>query len=399
MRTFAELLSSTAVRGEKDSPKLRVVFQGKSEWLKKCESAVHALPCLREEGAADVVVTDSGEGPGWHFSLNGRRLSDDLREFFWHANRGAHPIELALHSRDGIEGRLRIPPIPGFYWREQHAAAIEAAPAMLIPALLRRAGYQLRPAEPATSAQPASAQPSALALNWFRAKKIARSQYMSLPFTTVQGRWSIALHRNAGGSIPNSGWEFIEGFPGHEAADPFLASHAGQHYLLFEDVPPANGRGRLAAMRAFDFATQPEVILEKPYHLSYPCVFEHGGDWWMIPESSENSTVDLYRARRFPFEWEHERTLIDGAKLVDTTPLFHNGLWYFHGVVAARPRLCWAAVYGRGAGCPVAPASIQPAHRRRIRRAPGRTYHFVEWRARASRSRLRGVIRPRDDSV
>jgi hypothetical protein len=100
-------------------------------------------------------------------------------------------------------------------------------------------------------------------------------------------------------------------------------------WLFYEDVLPKSGHGRLAVMPAFEEAAEPCVILEKPYHLSYPCVFEHGGEWWMIPESSANATVDLYRARGFPHEWEHSKTLIQGPRLVDTTPLFHEGCWYF----------------------------------------------------------------------
>ena len=40
----------------------------------------------------------------------------------------------------------------------------------------------------------------------------------------------------------------------------------------------------------------PATALETPYHLSYPFVFRHEDDIFMIPESSANRTVELYRA-------------------------------------------------------------------------------------------------------
>jgi hypothetical protein len=328
MGEFARLLFSTAVARD-SAGTVRLAFDGGSQWLKDCQTAVEYLPCTQRGGPADIRVTDSSDGPGWHFALNGRRLSAGLHEFFWHAYAGPHAIELSLHSEQGVEGSLRIPPIPGFYWREQHAAAMEAAPALLMVAVMRRAGYTFRPADPSANSLPSTPPPGPVPLNWFRFKKLARSLYLRRPGANPLRRWSIALHANAGGAVPASEWRWTCGFADHEAADPFLALHQERLWLFYEDMLPQSRHGRIAVVPAFDDVTEPSVILEKPYHLSYPHVFEHGGDWFMMPESSANSTVDLYRARKFPYEWEHVKTLIQGPRLVDTTPCFHEGRWYF----------------------------------------------------------------------
>ena len=76
-----------------------------------------------------------------------------------------------------------------------------------------------------------------------------------------------------------------------QMADPFLYETGGRTYLLFEDVPVGSTRGRLGCVEIFadgrycDFV----VILERKYHLSYPCVFESEGETYMIPESSERN--------------------------------------------------------------------------------------------------------------
>jgi hypothetical protein len=57
----------------------------------------------------------------------------------------------------------------------------------------------------------------------------------------------------------------------------------------------------------------------------------------MIPESSENADVQLYRASKFPFEWKLESVLIEGAPLVDTTVTHHDGTWYFFTSTAPLP--------------------------------------------------------------
>ena len=51
------------------------------------------------------------------------------------------------------------------------------------------------------------------------------------------------------------------------------------------------------------------TCLERDYHFSYPMVFEHDGDVFMVPESALNGTVELYRATRFPHEWTLEKVL------------------------------------------------------------------------------------------
>jgi hypothetical protein len=77
----------------------------------------------------------------------------------------------------------------------------------------------------------------------------------------------------------------------------------------------------------------PRPVLERDYHLSYPFVFRHGRDVFMIPESVQNRTVDLYRARRFPDEWQLEETLFSGLRAVDSTIYEDDGrLWLFANI-------------------------------------------------------------------
>jgi hypothetical protein len=71
-------------------------------------------------------------------------------------------------------------------------------------------------------------------------------------------------------------------------------------------------------------------VLEKPWHLSYPSVFEHAGQVWMIPESSADRTVRLYRADRFPDRWVEEAILLSDIAASDATVIRHDGMfWMF----------------------------------------------------------------------
>src|SRR5262249_15604798 len=70
--------------------------------------------------------------------------------------------------------------------------------------------------------------------------------------------------------------------------------------------------------------------LAEPWHLSYPFLFEEEGQIWLLPESSADRTLNLYRADPFPHRWTREATLISDTVVSDATLVRHNGrLWMF----------------------------------------------------------------------
>ena len=70
------------------------------------------------------------------------------------------------------------------------------------------------------------------------------------------------------------------------------------------------------------------TILREPFHLSYPYVFHHEGNAYMIPETNKGSSVRLYIAVRFPDRWTWARTLLDGDHYVDTVLFYLNERWW-----------------------------------------------------------------------
>ncbi len=113
-------------------------------------------------------------------------------------------------------------------------------------------------------------------------------------------------------------------------ADPFVLEHAGEQYIFFEELVYARGIGHLACVRlnADGSHTEPVTILEKPYHLSYPFVFQHQGQYYLIPETAGNHTVEVYRCEEFPHRWVFEKNLMEGVEAYDATLLEHEGRWW-----------------------------------------------------------------------
>jgi hypothetical protein len=116
-------------------------------------------------------------------------------------------------------------------------------------------------------------------------------------------------------------------------ADPFPVEYTTKTYIFIEQQI-GYGNGTLGYIELYPDLTHSEFVpvLEKSYHLSFPHVFsmEHGGGtvWYMIPESHQNKTIDLYRAERFPDGWKHEMTLMENVDAVDSVVFRYAGKWW-----------------------------------------------------------------------
>ncbi len=123
----------------------------------------------------------------------------------------------------------------------------------------------------------------------------------------------------------------------HFQADPFVIDEGEKSYLFYEELDYKTLRGYLLVSE-WDEAAQsfvnPQEILREPYHLSYPNVFNVDGTWYMIPETHENGTVDLYEVEAFPTKWKKVRTMLSGIKAVDATLLQKGGKWWMFVSIA-----------------------------------------------------------------
>ncbi len=82
------------------------------------------------------------------------------------------------------------------------------------------------------------------------------------------------------------------------------------------------------------------TVLDKPFHLSYPQVFEHGGETWMVPESFQAGEVALYRATDVSLDrWVRESALLTGQPVADASLVEHDGRWWmFYALVGPGAR-------------------------------------------------------------
>jgi hypothetical protein len=133
-------------------------------------------------------------------------------------------------------------------------------------------------------------------------------------------------------SLKGTHWNVLPDPGSRFYADPFPIEWQGRHFIFVEDLDHRVGKGIISAVELDENGPKglPRPVLEEPWHLSYPFLIEHAGSVWMIPESSADRSVSLYRADPFPSRWVKEATLLSGIEASDATVLRDGErLWMF----------------------------------------------------------------------
>ncbi len=168
-------------------------------------------------------------------------------------------------------------------------------------------------------------------------------------------QWILMFHLKDG--LSSSLWRYKKIIPPKDRfwADPHIISKGNKYYIFIEELMYATNKGHISLIVMDESGNyeNPVPILEKPYHLSYPFVFEYQQDYYMIPESGANKTVDLYKCAEFPLKWEYQKTLIDDIEASDATVFYHHNKWWmFANVVEVKGASSWDELYLFSADAP-----------------------------------------------
>ena len=138
---------------------------------------------------------------------------------------------------------------------------------------------------------------------------------------------------------------WIEELPrGRYLADPFGLPTRGSTSVLAEEFDHRAQRGTISTIAVSGLRGAPVPVLVTDEHRSYPFVFVDGDEVFLVPESFRSRTVDIFRARSYPDEWEHFARLLHDFPAVDPTVFHHAGRWWLfctHGKSGPNSEL-WA---------------------------------------------------------
>jgi len=159
-----------------------------------------------------------------------------------------------------------------------------------------------------------------------------------MPFIKSKFDWSIGIYEGTNPfnlTSPNDirnpvlTAKDVHDVPAEFVADPFIAIEDSTWYMFFEVMNRNTNQGDIGLAtsdngREWQYQ---QIVLDEPFHLSYPYVFKWNGEYYMIPETSQKDSLRLYRAIDFPESWSYVRTLLSGTHC-DASIFRHDGRWW-----------------------------------------------------------------------
>ncbi|WP_144637717.1 hypothetical protein [Bordetella genomosp. 13] len=219
------------------------------------------------------------------------------------------------------------------FWLKNRARSLSLGKLMLCDMLRAALRPENRPQRDATlQIYTALARPRPV--QWDGAAYLARQAWLACGLVARRAmkrniRWRIGMCPTGQQGVITSNAAVMVPPKGRFFADPFVHTRDQQPFIFFEDYYFRERKGKISVATYVDGAFQfLGVALDLPYHLSFPYIFEHGTTAYMVPETSGNRTIELWRCVEFPLKWELHATLMKGLSAVDTIVFPHSGRWW-----------------------------------------------------------------------
>ncbi|MGI9202782.1 MAG: glucosamine inositolphosphorylceramide transferase family protein [Woeseiaceae bacterium] len=172
-------------------------------------------------------------------------------------------------------------------------------------------------------------RPSALKLACALSKLYGRYALSTVTRPFYHNQWQLA-YRDGGERLSQEGLTRLAPEGKDFWTDPFIVRRDDRTMIIFEEYEAKKSKGRISSLEIEPDggigAIQP--VLERDYHLSYPFLFEHEGDLYMIPESADAGRVEAFRCIEFPNRWESHAVLLDNIRAFDATLVQHDDRWW-----------------------------------------------------------------------
>ena len=143
----------------------------------------------------------------------------------------------------------------------------------------------------------------------------------SFNIDSLSESWSVGCLDNETGKTFT-----LPGFFNYHLADPFIFEHKGISYCFVEKFDfKSNGE-----IHVYDLDSRKYLglALKEVFHLSFPFIFTHNNNIYMLPETSANNDIRLYEAKNFPFEWSLISVLKSNIRAADSLIFQNENKWF-----------------------------------------------------------------------
>ena len=143
-------------------------------------------------------------------------------------------------------------------------------------------------------------------------------------------RWSVAFIKAPWRyAILRKGIQ-IKNPPNRFFADPFVITKDEKTICYVEDYCYKKKRACITAIEIIDNKKYLilDPVIEEPFHMSFPFLFEYEQELYMVPETSKSNSVRLYKCVEFPLKWEYQKDVLRNVSVVDSMIFEFDGKWW-----------------------------------------------------------------------
>lgn len=150
-----------------------------------------------------------------------------------------------------------------------------------------------------------------------------------LNFNNKNNRYQVGFQKSTWGNLEYRKSIFIENEEGTFNADPFVIEKDNKSFCFVECF---NYSEKKAKINVYELSEKGYVFLgtalEESFHLSFPYIFEFNNEIYMVPESSKNRDIRLYKCQNFPLDWRLQEVLIDNIDAADSMIFQKDNKWW-----------------------------------------------------------------------
>jgi len=142
-------------------------------------------------------------------------------------------------------------------------------------------------------------------------------------------KWHIAFYKSDWSNLVMRKSIIIKNKKNHFLADPFLLQFEDKCYCFMENYDFIKSK---ASICAFEFnETKYKFlgnVIEESFHISFPYIFKFKSDIFMVPETSDNRDLRIYRASDFPMKWKLFNTIFKDIYCSDSMIFQYDEKWW-----------------------------------------------------------------------
>ena len=144
----------------------------------------------------------------------------------------------------------------------------------------------------------------------------------------IAPQWQVLINTFEEGVVGEKSWILGDG-RSSLIADPFLFDYKNETYCFVEEIEPPDSIGQITVFTYRNSEWQRlGIVLAESTHLSFPYLFEHENEVYMVPESSKTREINLYKAINFPMEWKKVHTILRDTSSADSLIFPQDGNWW-----------------------------------------------------------------------